>query len=67
MYFKLHGEKRMEIDRKNKQVKGDCNAFLVIGACEFIIFASLMEKYVTFCIIILDLVYNTYTNTRLNR
>ena len=59
MYFKLHGEKRMEIDRKNQHVKADCNDFLVIGACEFITFASLIEKYVTFCTIILHLVYNT--------
>ena len=65
----LHSEKRMEIDRKNKHVKADCNTFLVIGACEFITFASLIEKYVTvtFCTIIIDLVYNTLTSTRLNR
>ena len=67
MYFMLHSEKRMETDRKNKHVKADCNTFLVIGACEFITFASLIEKYVTLCTIIIDLVYNTLTSTRLNR
>ena len=61
------GWKLTERINMSKQIVMVFFFFLVIGACEFITFASLIEKYVTFCKIIIDLVYNTSTNIRLNR